>query len=241
MHSRSNFAFAVRGLVIAASCLLHVDGVTAMLIIDDFNTGPITLTRTSEPQVTFQQTGLDPNHVIGGSRNITVNGHFSTYNQTMTVDAVAGELQAASHEGTVSIRYGGVNGPLNLNLAARSSQFLRIDVTSHPMGIWGAGNSPFIFFGTPTNRVFYGIAEPDYTPIPGGAMFLIPLFPLHPSQVEGSPNLNSISGIEILFSDAFPTKKLTLVAIVPEPTTVALLTTIVPFAMLRLRRSRQIG
>jgi hypothetical protein len=127
-----------------------------------------------------------------------------------------------------------------LDLAARSGQFLRLDVLGNPLG-WGPGGPLSINFGTPTHYATYGIAELDYTPVPGGAIFLIPLFPLHASQVTGSPNLNSISEIEIRFSDAFPAHELTLVAIVPDPATVALLTAIAPFAILRLRRSRQIG
>jgi hypothetical protein len=228
-------AVSPRAFAVLSVCMAWTASASATIIIDDFDTGPITVTRTSLPAVTHLQTGLDPSHVIGGSRQISINGHFGDFGQTLTVDATQGHLKAfGPNNGDVRVTYG-VDAPLNLNLAALSGQVLRIEaILSNPTFEWPS--LPFIIFGSQNGgSAIYGVTGPAHTPIPGGGAFDIPLSP--PGAVQGNPDLTAITSIRIQYLEPVPERILTLLAIVPEPTTLALLTAAAPLAMLRARCS----
>jgi hypothetical protein len=227
---------ALRPFAFGILCAAWTSVASAALIIDDFDTGPISLTRSSFPAVTELQTALDPNHVIGGSRQISINGHFADFGQSLTVDATQGHLKAyGPNNGDIRVSYG-AQAPLNLNLAALSGHFLRIEGIGNPLTLWPS--MPYIIFTSQNGgSALYGVAGPAHTPIPGGAAFEIPLS--SPGALQGNPDLTHITGIQIQYVEPTPERILTLVAIVPEPTSLVLLAAAAPLVWLGVSRRRK--
>jgi hypothetical protein len=97
--------------------------------IDDFSVGPITLTRTGATAAAAQQTGLDPNHVLGGARDITVGASGGDAGQSVTIDTAARQLQFTidTSLGYFDLVYGSMAQPLNVDLTADGSDAFRID------------------------------------------------------------------------------------------------------------------
>lgn len=115
--------------------LLFFFGVTTecnALIIDDFGEGAIIVSRVDENPTMAQQTGLDPNKVLGGEREILV-GEFSTFIQTMTIDTVSEHMIFETDENTLGyldLYYGTDSSPLNFDLRAYGSDAFLIDYMS---------------------------------------------------------------------------------------------------------------
>jgi hypothetical protein len=92
-------------------------------VIDDFSVGGTTVVGTTTPATLQTQAGLDPNHVVGGGRNISVGGSGASV-QTLNIDTGAGELRFLTGKDTTSglgyfdITYGTVASPLNLDLTS---------------------------------------------------------------------------------------------------------------------------
>jgi hypothetical protein len=92
-------------------------------IIDDYTVGSTVVERVGPMAANQVQTGLDPGHVLGGSRKIVV-GDSGQVGQRAEVDASAGELRfhVAAGLGYLRVTYGS-ESPLNLDLAAQGNAF----------------------------------------------------------------------------------------------------------------------
>jgi hypothetical protein len=191
----------------------------AGLVIDDFEDGPIALIRNSEPDIDFLQTGLDPDHVLGGQRRFIVDGLFDTFGQYAVIEQ--GTLDTNAGRGEVRVSYDW--DPINVS----RQQFLRIDI----LGSWFEWpNLPRINFGAP----LLVTGQTNHSPIPGGTMFLVPLSSLPP--ISGNPNAARVEGMGLTWQ-AVLGPHISLIAVVPEPTTLALLVAATPLALLRVRCS----
>lgn len=114
------------------------------VIIDDFSVGPIVVERTGASGVTQSQSGLDPAHVVGGSRRFIV-GDSGAAGQRAEVDTIARELrfQIGSGLGYHRLTYG-AETPLNLNLVAIGHDAFQLDFVD-PVGqppLWLTVSSP---------------------------------------------------------------------------------------------------
>lgn len=91
--------------------------------IDDFTVGSTVVERVGPLGASQLQSGLDPSHVLGGTRKIVV-GDSGQVGQRAEVDASAGELRfhIAAGLGYLRVTYGS-EAPLNLNLAAEGNAF----------------------------------------------------------------------------------------------------------------------
>jgi hypothetical protein len=117
--------FGLRGLVAIALCVANSVAISSLSarVIDDFSVGGTTVTGSGAPATLQTQAGLDPNHVVGGGRNISVGGAGANV-QTLTIDTGAGELKfltvadATSGRGYFDVTYGTAANPLNLDLTS---------------------------------------------------------------------------------------------------------------------------
>src|SRR5262245_54244715 len=103
----------IRFLVVASISFFSALGSVAPAVtIDDFSVGQIEVSRTGTMAATALQVGLDPDHVQGGSRDISV-GEFGGVVQTLVVDTAASELRfSTSSTGYFQITYGSAAAPL---------------------------------------------------------------------------------------------------------------------------------
>ena len=110
-------------LALVAAVLL--DAAAAAITIDDFSVGPLSLVGPTGPT---DYSGLDANHVIGGSRHIWV-GLPSAPN---TLDVSLGQLEFATGGGpdlgSLSLVYG-ESAPLGANLSAGDRDRVRVRFT----------------------------------------------------------------------------------------------------------------
>ena len=85
-------------------------------VIDDFNLGPYFLVGANAT-VNQTQTGLNPDHVLGGSRFISFRS-FTIPPSTLTVAGAAGTLSVTPGGCCtyLTMRYGDTSNPLNVNL-----------------------------------------------------------------------------------------------------------------------------
>lgn len=104
------------------------------LVIDDFTVGAVTL--TASPDV-VAQTNLDPAHVVGGARHVTVERTPTK----LTISPTTGMLvEQPSGWGYFTLMYG-YDAPLNANFAANGHDRLRLVVNAEgsetaAAGVW---------------------------------------------------------------------------------------------------------
>jgi hypothetical protein len=217
-HSAVGTAFRV---AFAAALAVLLSQPSSAIVIDDFSVGPITVTRTGAMAATAQQAGLDPNHVLGGGRDIVV-GQFGLAGQSLTVDTALQELQltvpAVNDRGYFDLMYGTTAQPLNIDLTADGSDaflvefagpgghvslnWLRVS-TSSGEGVLGGGN-----MGTTTTALSDGRILVEY--------------PF--SAFSGAPDFTSVDGIRLEFFrlSAFSGPVLRSITTIPEPATAVL-------------------
>ena len=92
---------------------------SAAVVIDNFQVGSITVARLGDTVAGAEQSGLEPASVLGGRRSIVV-GEYGTSEQTLTIDAAAGQMSFVTGDthGYFDIAYGSPANPLNLDLLA---------------------------------------------------------------------------------------------------------------------------
>jgi hypothetical protein len=101
--------------------LLCATATSQAVVIDDFSVGPTLLVRNASVAVAQIQTGLDPNHVLGGQRDILL-GQFYENPQTFEIDTTRSQM-TLTHGGPgklagVDIYYGSSTNPLEVDLTA---------------------------------------------------------------------------------------------------------------------------
>ena len=116
-----------RLILMLASCLIVGAKPVLGITIDDFSVGPIIVERTGASGVTQLQSGLDPEHVIGGSRRFIV-GDSGAVGQAAEVDTVARELRFYIDLGLGYHRLTyGADAPLSLDLIATGHDAFQLD------------------------------------------------------------------------------------------------------------------
>jgi hypothetical protein len=184
------------------------------VVIDDFSVGSLVVTRTgSSPAAAFQN-GLDPSHVLGGARDISV-GDSGSAGQSLTIDATTRQLNftVQTDHGYFDLGYGTMAQPLNVDLAASGSDAFLIEFagpggfvtlnwlrvfTSSGEGVLGGGN-----LGTMS------------TTLPDGRILM--MYPF--SSFSGTPNFASIQRVRLEFFrlSPFSGPVLRSFVTVPEP------------------------
>ena len=223
-----HFAFAAAIFFVAAQA-------SAVVVIDDFSIGPITVARTGATVATATQTGLDPAHVLGGRREITV-GAFGAATQTLIIDVVTGEFQASvvGTPGYFTIKYGSDAQPLNLNLLALGNGFL-FETLAPPSAV---GRLPDLRLYSSSGSGHVDATDGVATATPsGGTAIFVPFSEISPSSF-GTLDLTAITSIQIDDGRVSTPIRLSSVSIVPEPSTLALLAAATLAGGLATRRPR---
>jgi hypothetical protein len=117
----------LRFVVAALVCWAPVKTVQAV-VIDDYSVGSISLVRDAAA-IIHAQSGLDPNHVAGGNRNMTVGWGGGSAGQSIVIDGAARTMTLASGPtslGYFSVEYGSVASPLGIDLAANGETLLQV-------------------------------------------------------------------------------------------------------------------
>ncbi len=206
-----------RVVLIASSSLMCFTTLLAQAgtVIDDFQSGSITVTRGGDHPGEAMQTGLDSSSVVGGERSITV-GEFGGAGQTLSIDATSGKLNFLTNEshGYFMVEYGSEVMPLNLDLLANGANALVLDFTksststSQPLRllIFTTGDA-----GTFQSRLF---AEVPQT-LPNGLTRL--RFPFE--FISPEADFQRVERIELSASRVRPLSSFTIhrIATVPEP------------------------
>jgi hypothetical protein len=117
---RSLQRFVAAAIVLVAILLGHPAEKAAAIVIDDFSVGPITVVG---PDVETQ-TGLDPAHVLGGSRLIDV-GRFGS-GSVLEVDPPNGLELASSGWGYFDVRYDFAPGDEGVDLTVGGQDRIRL-------------------------------------------------------------------------------------------------------------------
>lgn len=202
------------------------------LVIDDFEMGSLVVERTGDSSQEAAQTGLDPAHVLGGNRYVTV-GQFGSATQTLTVDPNAGLLlmEAAQSYGYFEIGYGSDDSPLNVDLTAGNAHAFLVDyspgefiplfriVVQTPMG---------------TDSVSLGFFAITPFELPNGQMRVRFPFELYPEWVD----FENVERVAISIGRQSPDSSFEIhqILTVPEPTTLLLALLLVPIACARRNR-----
>jgi hypothetical protein len=192
--------------------------------IDDFSDGSIVLTKTTSSTVTSHQTGLNPAAVLGGGRNIAV-GEFGEIGQSMTIDALAGEMRfhtPSGGHGYFQIDYGTASEPLNFDLTADGANaFLMHFAFNPPLGSFPG--RPFAYppnslrVVTSTGTAFADLvgAAVTTTVLPDGSYLARIPFSAFGNQVD----LSAVNRVEFEMFRLSSQTSLLLFATVPEPAT----------------------
>jgi hypothetical protein len=205
----------------AAAVVVSASGSAASAItIDDFSVGSIEVARTGSTAASAQQTGLDPLHVLGGSRDFSV-GTAGGSGQRLVVDAPAGELRFDTDTtGYFRVTYGSLTEPLNINLTADGSNAFLFHIT------YAVPNSPLSLIPGNTFRVIttsgtrFGsmtVASANIATQPDGSRLIRLPF----SSLNGQGDLKMVERIEYELFRVPPGSHFTLrtFATVPEPST----------------------
>jgi hypothetical protein len=200
----------------------------AAVIIDDFSVGPIVVERTGPTAATASQTGLDPAHVVGGSRALSV-GYDGNPGQALTIDAALGELRytVPTAHGYFSVTYGSEAAPLNLHLTADGHDRLLLEIGSGSTSL----NRVALFTANGSASIGGGHFVTSVKPLPGGGSAL-----LIPLSAYGTIELTSVNRISLEYF-RLPAGELVLrrLATVPEPSATTL--TAVAAASVGLQRA----
>jgi hypothetical protein len=204
-------------LLFTACFFLSVLKSEAAILIDDFSVGPITLSRTGATPATATQTGLDPAHVLGGSRDIAI-GYDGGAVQTLTIDTTVGELVTSSAPSLAyyRIRYGSEANPLHLNLGSGADRAILVEATDLPaptIVLISAGANASVG----PNHV--GVTQRS---LPVGTAYLISMS-VFQNYNFGAFDPTAITSIQIFAVRQSGTARLTRISIVPEPGCAALL------------------
>ncbi len=186
------------------------------MTIDDFSVGPIVVERTAATAVTAAQSGLDPAHVVGGSRAIIV-GESGSAGQALIIDAALGEMRFAvpSPLGYFTITYGSEAAPLNLDLTAEGHDRFILEIGSGSTSL----NRVRIFTTNGTESVGGGHSVTTVKPLPsGGSLLSIPF------SAYSSLDLAAVQRISLEYFRASPPGLvLKGLATIPEPNTASLI------------------
>lgn len=199
-------------------CMARVS--RAGVIIDDFRSGDITVSRTGDTVAEATQTGLSSS-VVGGGRFIKV-GEFGSAGQTLSIDASSGtmEFETGDSHGYFSVVYGSEGEPLNLDLLAEGAGAIVLDTintsssTGQPLrlSVFTTGDE-----GTVTSRLF---AEAPQT-LQNGLSRLTFSFEF----ISPEADFRRVERIELSAGRVRPLTSLTIhhFATIPEPTTYSLM------------------
>jgi hypothetical protein len=223
------YAQRCRIAAVALSCAtFHCLGLAVparALTIDDFDVGAISVSRTGATVATAAQTGLDAEHVVGGSRNIRV-GPFGSAVQTLTVEAALGELQfsSTSQHGYFDITYGADAAPLTIDLTAHHANGFLLNFGP---GSFTSLNFIRITSATGTSASGGGALGSLKFPLSDGGMLLVVPY----STFSGAADLTSVQKISLEFVRLPPTPGVTIrnFSTVPEPRGVALTAMVAAF------------
>jgi hypothetical protein len=194
------------------------------ITIDDFSVGPIEVSRTGSVAATAVQSGLDPSHVLGGGRDITV-GEFGTSGQTLIVDTALRELQFSpgSSSGYFQVNYGSMAQPLNVDLTAGGSNAFLFhfiyNVPNFPTSL--PPSSIRVFTATGSGFTALNHSGGSITMLPDGSRRA-----RIPFSTLGNLDLTAVQRIEFELFRVSPGTEFVLKAIatVPEPSCLALFT-----------------
>jgi hypothetical protein len=216
-----HFRFALL-LAIAAFSICPV--VRAAITIDDYSVGPITVTKTVQNAgASALQSGLDPSHVLGGSRSINVGGSGGLVGQSLTINSASERLvftvpQGSDSYGYFDIGYGSLANPLNLDLS-QSHKALQIIMLGTPARMPGIALYSAHGIGGPS------IFHPDASVVsrPDGAV--VATFPMSSITIGAGFDISAIThvnlGVGRYHSSGSPLQILDF-SVVPEPTNFAL-------------------
>ena len=132
--------------LLAATVLTFPTVSVGAIIIDDFSVAPTTLELTTKyGRIEEVQRNLDPSHVIGGQRNISLRAqgppYATAFTRKLKIDTSVRELQFNQvNQGVVEIVYGR-DSPLNLNIRG---MVLAIDIFGDPYRV--VNMSPSLYF-----------------------------------------------------------------------------------------------
>lgn len=185
------------------------------VIIDDFEVGPVTVARTDDQVAYAAQTGLDPAHVIGGARSITV-GDNGAATQTLVIDPDAGSMSfevGSDTHGYFGIVYGSEASPLELDLLADGARALALDVEP------GANRVIVRVYSANGSRSFSQNDGATFS-LPDGRTRTVFAFDALLPDVD----LSNVERISISGGRVFPGSSLTVhrLATVPEPSVLLL-------------------
>jgi hypothetical protein len=202
-------------LIGSLALLLCANGRSEALVIDDFSTGPFTIVGTNTT-VDQTQSGLDPAHVVGGSRFISFRS-FAVPPSALTLDDQAGTLHMSPGNccSYLSLRYGSAGNPLQLDLTADGSD--RFLVTFADISEQIPSSVPSIVVRDHQNRMV-PIIGGGTLPNPPVGRFSVAV----PFTQFSNFDLTNIQSIEIAVSRYSGGRTFTLdsIATVPEPSSV---------------------
>lgn len=174
---------------------------SAALVIDDFLEGPIVL-NAGDSSLTFSQSQLDPEHVVGGTRDFELSS-FGTVGQFVSVKE--GSLTLGREAGLAYLRltYGSDSQPLSIDLTSGGSDRFLFDSSFEAPGTgWMRIGSPG---GQRSIVSLYGLRDEPY---------------LLYSQFSSGADFTNVSWIqlEVVRSGGFT---IGAIQTVPEPNSVA--------------------
>jgi hypothetical protein len=185
------------------------------VVIDDFEVGSITVARLGATFVEETQTGLDPTHVLGGSRFIQV-GRGDSVPQTLTVKADESlmTLETGNTFGYFDLGYGSDSDPLNLNLLAAQLSSFVVDFTSSSTSL------PLLGVIVRTATAEEAIGATSTTTLPNGLQRAVVPFDRYPPSVD----LGNVEQIVLRMIRFPPNNVLTIhrFLAVPEPSSLLL-------------------
>jgi len=204
----TNTVFAT--LTFNAICSINA---VAGILIDDFETGSIDVSRLGGSVVEETQTGLDPSHIIGGERLITV-GQSGDAPQHLNIDAGQLKFNSGDSFGYFQVAYGSSTSPLNLDLLASGANAFVLDF-----------EAPYVPLARIVLRSSTGSENPsignfDTVFFPSGLARVVV-----PFDAYGSVDLRQVEEIVLDVSRVRPLSQIAFlrIATIPEPSSVCLL------------------
>jgi hypothetical protein len=187
------------------------------LVIDDFNSGPLTLQVTNLSGQTVLQNGLPTTSVIGGSR-LVYGGTTGRDLAVESIDTTAGRFNFINYSdfGYFRLTYGSLASPLGMDLTLGGNHSFELSIADLTPGL-GRGNFDFkVDTGTGFIRARFGA---DLFGLNGPGNVIIPF-----SSFAGA-DMTHVRVIEIEVGRFEPTFHIAIDSIttVPEPSIVACL------------------
>ncbi len=202
-------------IALLSMCLVTSQSLHAGILIDDFDTGDISLSKVDSDAVEESQTGLDPSRVIGGRREFLV-GEFGTVGQNLLIESGKLIFETEDSFGYFDLSYGTPEEPLNLNLTGDGSDAFVVETESLTsllpvIDLRSSGSSRRVSISSLTRQML-----PN-----GNARILVPF------EAFNGVNLQQVDQIILTASRVRPSSEITILSIatttIPEPTTSGLL------------------